>query len=111
MGDHVQLQNLRGRHPLKSDQMGVVTSNNGFSNFSVRISGSGLITKCNRANLRKILPTVQTDSLIFGQGQNAVKRADRAEQVGQSTARAELGTRLANLDHSRAVGGGTNQSS
>ena len=36
VGDHVQLQNLRGRHPLKSDQSGVVTSNNGFSNYSVK---------------------------------------------------------------------------
>ena len=26
VGDHVQLQNLRGRYPLKSDQAGVVTS-------------------------------------------------------------------------------------
>ena len=30
VGDHVHLQNLRGRHPLKSDQAGIVTSNNGF---------------------------------------------------------------------------------
>ena len=106
MGDHVQLQNLRGRHPLKSDQTGVVTSNNGFNNFSVRISGSGFITKRNRATLRKILPMVQTDSLMFGQCQNAVKIADMAEQVGQGTARAELVTRPANLDHSHEVEGG-----
>ena len=80
VGDHVQLQNLRGRHPLKSDQAGVVTSNNGFSNYSVKVSGSGLITKHNRATLRKIPPRVQTEQLLLGQEQ----RADMTEGLGQS---------------------------
>ena len=92
VGDHVQLQNLRGRHPLQSDQAGVVTSKNGFSNYSVKVSGSGLVTKRNRATLRKMLPTVQTEKLLFGQGQ----RADKAEQVGQPV----------DPGHSRAAGGG-----
>ena len=30
VGDYVQLQNLRGKHPLKSYQSGVVTAKNGF---------------------------------------------------------------------------------
>ena len=47
VGDHVQIQNLRGRHPLKSDQVGVVTAKNGYSNYSVKVSGSGLVTKRN----------------------------------------------------------------
>ena len=34
VSDHIKLQNFRGKHPLKSDQNGVVTSNNGFSNYS-----------------------------------------------------------------------------
>ena len=72
VGDHVQLQNLRGKHPLKSDQNGVITSKNAFNSYSVRISGSGLITIRNRATLRKILPVVQTDNLVFGQGQKAL---------------------------------------
>ena len=79
VGDHVQLQNLRGENPLKSDQNGVVTSKNAFNSYSVRISGSGLITIRNRATLRKILPVVQTDNLVFGQGQKAVQRPDRAQ--------------------------------
>ena len=41
VGDHVQMLNLRGRHPLKSDQVGVITANNIFSNYSVKVSGSG----------------------------------------------------------------------
>ena len=56
------------------------------------------------------MPTVQTDSLIFGHSQRAVKRAvkraDRAEQVGQGTDNAERVGQLANPDHSCAVGGG-----
>ena len=35
-GDYVQLQNLLGNHPLKSDRTGVIVSNNGFSNYSVK---------------------------------------------------------------------------
>ena len=38
VGDCVQLQKLRGKHPLKSDQSGVVTAKNGFSNYSVKLS-------------------------------------------------------------------------
>ena len=58
VGDHVQILNLRGRHPLKSDQVGVITANNGYSNYSVKVSGSGLVTKRNQTTLRKIQPTV-----------------------------------------------------
>ena len=62
VGDHVQIQNLRGRHPLKSDQVGVVTAKNGYSNYSFKMSGSGLVTKHNQAMLRKVEPTVQTEN-------------------------------------------------
>ena len=100
VGDNVQLQNLRGKHPLKSDQNGVVTSKNGFNSYSVRISGSGFITIRFRATLRKILPVVQTDSLMFGQGQKAVQRPDRAQpdqgaepELSQRPDRAQPGQR------------------
>ena len=63
--------------------------------------------------MRTILPVVQTDNLVFGQGQKAVQRPDRAQPgqragaepgqrpdmtVGQSTGRASP-------DHSQSVGG------
>ena len=127
VGDHVQLQNLRGKHPLKSDQNGVFTSKYCFNSYSGRISGSGLITNCNRPALCKILPTVQNNSLVFGQGQGAAQRADGAQpgqgtvqrpdraQPGQGTVqrpdRAQPGgqrpdmTGPASPDHSPAVGG------
>ena len=96
MGDHVQILNLRGKNPKKSDQAGVITSNNVFSssNYSVKVLGSGLITKHNRATMRKVLHTVQTGKVVFGQGQR--QRADKAEQVGQP----------ADPEHSRPTGGG-----
>ena len=56
VGDCVQLQNLRGKHPLKSDRAGVVTAKNDFPNYSVKIFESGLVTQRNRASLRKIDP-------------------------------------------------------
>ena len=37
VGDCVQFQNLRGKHPLKIDQAGVVTAKNGFSNYSIKL--------------------------------------------------------------------------
>ena len=56
VGDCVQLQNLRGSHPLKSDPAGVIVSNNGFSNYSVKIIGSNLVTKRNRVSFKKSYP-------------------------------------------------------
>ena len=54
IGDCFQIQNLRGKHPFKSDRAGVVTAKNGFSNYSVKIFESGLVR--NRASLRKVNP-------------------------------------------------------
>ena len=54
--DYVQMQNLRGNHPLKSDRAGMVVSKNGFSNYSVKVFGSATVTKRNRATLRKVDP-------------------------------------------------------
>ena len=64
-----------------------------FSNYSVKVSGSGLVIKRNRATLRKILPTAQTENLLFCQGQRGAKQAVR-----------ELESRT---DLSRALGRGT----
>ena len=56
VGDSVQIQNLRGKHPLKLDQSGVVTAKNGFSNYSVKLFGYGLVTQRNCASLWKVDP-------------------------------------------------------
>ena len=76
------------------------------------MSGRGLITNCNKATLRKILPTVQTFKLLFGQGMRAGnaeqvgQRTDKAEQVGQRADKTEQLTQQPNLQDSRAAGVG-----
>ena len=37
--DTVQMQNLRGRHPLKSDHNGVIIAENNVNSFSVKVHG------------------------------------------------------------------------
>ena len=54
MGTWVQLQNLRGRHPLKSDNSGVVIGKHNENSYVVRVNGSEKITKRNRCSLRVI---------------------------------------------------------
>ena len=58
LGDTVQMQNLRGRHPLKSDHNGVVVAKHNFNSYSVKVNGTGLVTVRNRASLRNILLVV-----------------------------------------------------
>ena len=93
VGDYVQLQNLRGKYPVKSDQSGVVISKNWFSNYSVKLSGAGLVTKRNCATLWKIDPrsvqSGQTEILLFGQELRAGQEPPPAEP-----------------EHRRALGGG-----
>ena len=96
VGDHVQLQHLRGRHPLKSDQSGVVTAKNGFSKYSVILFGSGLVTQRNRATLWKVDPrsvqSGQTENLLLGQELRAGGAGREPPPAGP--------------EHSRALGGG-----
>ena len=57
-----------------------------------------MITRRNRASLRKVFPTVQIDELLFGQAKQRAdkQRADKAEQVVQP----------ADSEHSCVAGGG-----
>ena len=56
MGDFVQVQNLVGHNPLKSDRAGIIVQDNGNSSYNVKIIGSCTITLRNRSNLRRIDP-------------------------------------------------------
>ena len=56
MGDCVQLQNLVGHSPLKSDRAGIILSCNGHSSYNVKIIGSRTVTMRNRSTLRRIDP-------------------------------------------------------
>ena len=55
-GDHVMLQNQRGRSPKKWDHSGVVVESKPNDQYVVRVSGSGRLTLRNRRFLRKFIP-------------------------------------------------------
>ena len=55
-GDHVMLQNQRGRSPKKWDHSGVVVETKPNDQYVVRIAGSGRLTLRNRRFLRKFTP-------------------------------------------------------
>ena len=57
-GQWVQLQNLRGNHPLKSDYSGVIVGRHNENSYAVKVNGTGKVTLRNRASLRKIPPPV-----------------------------------------------------
>jgi len=54
MGSWVQLQNLKGRHPLKSDNSGVVIGKHNENSYVIRVNGSEAVTVRNRCSLRII---------------------------------------------------------
>ena len=54
----VQLQNLRGNNPLKSDYSGVIVGKHNENSYAVKVNGTGKVTLRNRASLRKIPPPV-----------------------------------------------------
>ena len=87
-GDTVQMQNLHGRHPLKSDHNGVIIAKHNFNSYSVKVSSSGLVTVCNRASLRKILPVVPVHNLVFAQGMKPVQGADTRSQLDRAVRQA-----------------------
>ena len=55
-GDIVQIQNQKGKNPLRWDKSGTVIERGGFGQYSVRMDGSGRVTLRNRKYLRKIIP-------------------------------------------------------
>ena len=57
-GDTVQMQNLTGRHPLKSEDNGIIIGKNNVNSYSVKVHGSILVTVPNKVSLPKILPVV-----------------------------------------------------
>ena len=58
VGEFVQLQNLKGSHPLKSDYSGEIVGRHNVNSYAVKVNGTGKVTVRNRASLRKIPPPV-----------------------------------------------------
>ena len=59
IGSWVQLHNLRGRYPLKSDNSGIVIGKHNENSYAVKVNGSENVTVRNRITLRKIPTPVQ----------------------------------------------------
>ena len=53
-GDLVQLQNLKGRNPLKSDYNGNISGKTNLNSYSVKGNGTNRVTVRNRATLCRI---------------------------------------------------------
>ena len=58
IGQRVQLQNLKGSHPLKSDYSGEIVGRRNVNSYAVKVNGTGQVMVRNRASLRKISPPV-----------------------------------------------------
>ena len=58
IGNVVQVQNQRGKDPLKWDRSGTVVECHGNQQYSIKMDGSGRVTLRNRRFLRKIEPFI-----------------------------------------------------
>ena len=56
MGTVVQVQNQRGKDPLRWDRSGIVVEDLGNQQYTVKMDGSGRVSLRNRKFLRKIEP-------------------------------------------------------
>ena len=61
-GDIVQIQNQKGKDPLRWEKSGTMVERGSFGQYSVRMDGSGRVTLRNRKYLRKIIPRFTTQS-------------------------------------------------
>ena len=94
----MQMQNLTGRHPLKSDHNEIIIAKNNVNSYSVKVHGSNLVTVRNGASLRKILPVVPVHKVVFGQGpvqeaQGADSAGGQQDRAGQLTGLKQFGDR------------------
>ena len=81
IGDFVQIQNLKGRNPLKSDYNGEIVGRHNVNSYAVKVNGTGKTTVRNRASLRKILPPIPVHKPITVQApiQSSGPSAEPAE--------------------------------
>ena len=69
-GDVVQVQNQRGKDPLRWDKSGTVVEKGAFGQYSVRMDGSGRVTLRNRKFLRKIIPRFGRQDVLVEQDED-----------------------------------------
>ena len=68
IGQLVKFQNLKGRHPLKSDYNGEIVGRHNINSYAVKVNGTGKITVRNRASIRKIPPPIPVHQPLNLQG-------------------------------------------
>ena len=65
LGDRVFVQNQSGQHPTKWDKLGTVVEILNFDQYTVKMDGSGRVTKRNRRFLRPVPQEPSSTSLPF----------------------------------------------
>ena len=83
IGAWVQLQNLRGRHPLKSDSSGVVIGRRNENSYAIKVNGSEIVTVRNRSTLRRIPTPVQIHRPVAIGSLTGRNRKESANEVVQ----------------------------
>ena len=56
IGNFVQIQNLRGRNPLKSDYNGIVMGKSNPNSYAVKVNGTDRVTVRNRVPCKEFCP-------------------------------------------------------
>ena len=56
VGDHCYMQNQTGNHPRRWDRSGVIVECNGHDSYTLKVDGTGRVTKRNRRFLRSFQP-------------------------------------------------------
>ena len=62
IGDHCYIQNQSGNYPKRWDRSGVVVESHGFESYTLKVDGSGRLTRRNRKHLRRFSPANQGSS-------------------------------------------------
>lgn len=62
IGDHCYIQNQSGNYPKRWDRSGVVVESHGFESYTLKVDGSGRLTRRNRKHLRCFSPANQGSS-------------------------------------------------
>ena len=100
-GDSVQLQNLKGRHPLRSDYNGTIVGKNNLNSYSMKFNGTDRVTVRNRASLCRILPPVPIHNLESVQDMNPVQSVMSVAPAGSRRQAGSLGAGLGSSVRSR----------
>ena len=91
IGSIVQVQNQKGKNPLKWDRSGVVVEYLGNQQYTIKMDGSGRVSLRNRRFLRKIDPVVPRYSTLddilsssFANSDSTVDKNRRSQRISHA---------------------------